>query len=96
MNYKLKVSNRFKKELKKLDKEDIHTIKEALDNLLKDPFAGNDDIIPIVDQKNPQMYRMRVGNYRIIYIVQDDEVRAGIIFDRKKGYKRFSPLKQYF
>lgn len=96
MNYKLKVSNRFKKELKKLDKEDIHTIKEALDNLLKDPFASHENIIPIVDQKNPQMYRMRVGNYRIIYIVQDDEVRVGIIFDRKKGYKRFSPLNQYF
>ena len=96
MNYRLKVSNRFKKELKKLDKEDIHTIKEALDNLLKDPFASSENIIPIVDQKNPQMYRMRIGNYRIIYIVQDDEVRVGIIFDRKKGYKRFSPLKQYF
>jgi len=96
MNYRLKVSNRFKKELKKLDKEDIHTIKESLDNLLKDPFASNENIIPIVDQKNPQMYRMRIGNYRIIYIVQDDEVRVGIIFDRKKGYKRFSPLKQYF
>ena len=49
MNYKLKVSNRFKKELKKLDKEDVHKIKEALDNLLKDPFATNDDIIAIVD-----------------------------------------------
>lgn len=96
MTYTLKVSNRFKKELKKLDKEDIQKIKKSLENLLKDPFASDDDIIPIVDQKNPQMYRLRIANYRIIYVVQDDEVRVGIIFDRKKGYKRFFPLNQYF
>ena len=96
MRYKLKVSNRFKKELKNINKEDIRKIKEALDRLLKDPFADNDNILPIVDQKNPQMYRLRVGNYRIIYIVLDDEVRAGILFDRKKGYKRYTPFKKYF
>lgn len=96
MIYRLKVSNRFKRELKKLDKSDILKIKNALDNLLEDPFADNNDVTSIFDHKEPPMYRLRVGNYRIIYIVTDDDIKAGLIFDRKKGYKRYLPFEQYF
>ena len=96
MIYRLKVSNRFKRELKKLDKSDILKIKNALDNLLEDPFADNNDVTPIVDHKEPPMYRLRVGNYRIIYVVTYNDIKAGLIFDRKKGYKRYLPFEQYF
>ena len=96
MIYHLKVSNRFKRELKKLDKKDILKVKTALDNLLEDPFADNHDVIPIVDHNEPPMYRLRIGNYRIIYVVTDDDIKAGLIFDRKKGYKRYLPFEQYF
>ena len=49
------------------------------------------DIKPLKNT-NPLKYRLRVGEYRIIYVVKDDAVPVIDVFKRGKGYTRYSNM----
>lgn len=63
--YQIKWTNSAKKELKKLDKKVIPRLIDAIDELAKNPYPQG--VKKIVNSENN--YRIRVGDYRIIYQV---------------------------
>lgn len=64
-------------------------LRKAFTELARDPFSSrpNADIKQLRGSANPIFYRMRVGDYRVVYSVQNGEVRITRIFPRKKGYE---------
>ena len=73
-----------KQYLKKLPKKDGEKILEAIESLAKDPRPRW-----IEKLKNRLGYRIRAGNYRIIYTVNDKKLIIFVIDvdDRKDVYK---------
>jgi len=86
--YSVFYSETFKKQYKKLP-QDIRTkIKKNLRKVEEDPLKKRSgaDIEKIKDTKPPK-HRLRVGNYRIIYYVENDTVKLIEIFIRGRGYR---------
>ena len=68
MNYRIEtVSSRIKRELLRIPPLDRQRIAEAVQTLADDPRP------PGVKQLELSVYRLRVGDYRVIYKVFDDE-----------------------
>jgi mRNA interferase RelE/StbE len=86
--FKVLVSETFQKQYSKFDKKFQKRIKDSLEHLKSDPHAPRPgaDIIPI-KETNPQKYRLRVGDYRIVYRVEEKTVKVIEIFPRGRGYK---------
>ena len=64
-------------------------IKTSIKNLENGPFLARSgaDIKKSVSKSNPPLYRLRIGNYRVIFFVIEQEVKVTEIIPRKKGYK---------
>ncbi|MFT7878959.1 MAG: type II toxin-antitoxin system RelE/ParE family toxin [Sulfurimonas sp.] len=75
MSYKIQIDNKVIKDLKKIDKiwqkRILNKIKSVL---IDDPYSGK----KLVGNLSPY-YRLRVGNYRIIYEIIEDEVVVEVI-----------------
>ena len=84
--YKLKWKRSATKELKKLSKENRKKIIRIVENLTEDPFVGN--FRKLVNSKNS--YRIRVGNYRVIYKIVKQQLVIEIlrVRHRKDAYRR--------
>lgn len=65
-SYKIQWKRSAKKELKKLDKQVILRILQAIENLAKDPWRSQSKKLVGSDS----IYRIRVGDYRIIYNIE--------------------------
>lgn len=74
--------NTFNKKLK-------DRIKISIKNLENGPFLSRSgaDIKKLVSKSNPPLYRLRIGDYRVIFFVIEQEVKVTEIIPRKKGYK---------
>jgi mRNA interferase RelE/StbE len=86
--YKIEWKHSAKKELKRLNREDIPRIIEAVENLSIDPY-------PIGSRKLQgceQLYRIRVSNYRVVYSVKNKILLIEIIRvgHRKDIYKKIT------
>lgn len=86
--YKVLVSETFQKQYSKFDKKFKKRIKDSLELLKSDPYAPRSgaDIIRI-KETSPQKYRLRVGDYRIVYRVEGKAVKVIEIFPRGRGYR---------
>ena len=62
------------KELQKISKQDYHKIKSVLLTLIVDPRPHG-----YLKLKGREGYRIRVGNYRIIYEIIDDKLMVIVI-----------------
>jgi len=78
--YNIKFSSDAEKSLKKLDKSTVKRVFIALDQLSNDPF--NLPNTKKMKGKEENVYRLRVGNYRIIYEIINHEL---IIFVVRMG-----------
>jgi len=89
MEYSLLATKRFRKQLGDLDTETKNKVKEALAGLQEDPYNSRTHI-DIKQLKNmfPKKFRLRVGNYRIFYHVDGNNIKLLKIADRKTAYKR--------
>jgi mRNA-degrading endonuclease RelE of RelBE toxin-antitoxin system len=88
MTYTILVSKTFLKQFTNLESSIREKIKFTLRNLETDPFksrSGTD--IKNLSHTHPTKYRLRVGTYRIIYIVEDKTVKVLEVFKRGKGYE---------
>ncbi|TET10159.1 MAG: type II toxin-antitoxin system RelE/ParE family toxin [Candidatus Thorarchaeota archaeon] len=76
-------------QLSLLNSKQKKRVKDALLNLEENPFKrrSGSDIKKLVTPDDPPLFRLRIGNYRAIYFVFDDEVRITEIIHRSKGYK---------
>lgn len=84
--YKIDPKGSLGHDLRKIDRQYIARILEAIESLAEDPF-------PVQTRKmkgSESSYRLRVGDYRVIYQV-DTENKVVIIYHvrhRKDAYKR--------
>jgi len=77
------------KELKVLDAKLTERIKIHLKELEEDPFRKRPkaDIKRLHGLKDPILYRLRVGEYRIIYAIGEKNVKITHILKRSDAYK---------
>ncbi len=84
--FKIDSKGSLEHDLRKIDKQFIPKILEAIESLSEDPF-------PVQSRKmkgSESSYRLRVGDYRVIYQV-DTKNKVVIIYHarhRKDAYKR--------
>lgn len=87
--FRVLVSRTFQREFHAIPDPQQAKTREALAQLVEDPYTPRSkaDIHSLKDT-NPQKYRLRVGDYRIIYTIEGNEVRIIEIFSRGHGYLR--------
>ena len=70
MAYEVKFKSSVRKDLKNIDREDAsRIIDNVLEKLSANPFMGEP-----LRGKFKGMYKYRIGNYRVIYVVEGKEV----------------------
>jgi len=82
------VSTTFRQQFHKLDSATQARLQEGLAALAEDPVTprpGAD--IRSLRSTVPPKHRLRVGSYRIIYIVEPEAVKVLELFRRGRGYR---------
>ena len=87
MMYHVVVSRTFQQQFQSLQKSLQERIRNALKELEIDPNQPRSgaDIKPLKNTK-PQKHRLRVGDHRIIYMIDGDKVYVIEVFKRSRGY----------
>lgn len=85
-NYKLQVKRSVAKDLHHIPKRDIARILKRIESLATEPR-------PVGCEKlsGQERYRIRQGNYRIVYEIFDHEVRVVVV---KVGHRRYVYAKR--
>jgi len=78
------------KYLERLGVPDKNRIKAALENLEKEPPEG--DIKPIAERKG--YFRLRVGNLRALYRIEENAILVMSIDPRGQAYKKENRRKK--
>jgi mRNA interferase RelE/StbE len=84
-SYKLLFKRSIEKDLKRIDKKEVSRLISAIELLVENPF-------PINSRKlvgSELTYRLRVGDYRVVYLVFMDkqEIEIARVRHRKDVYK---------
>ena len=90
MTFVIKLHPDVGKFLKKLDSDTSKRIKSALKALGDDPYNNKSkcDIKKLKGTKGRHnLYRLRIGNYRAIYSIENNTIWITEIIPREKGYK---------
>jgi len=88
MKYTILVSKTFQKQFHSLENNVQERIISALKTLEDDPFhsrSGTD--MKKLSHTEPTKYRLRVGNYRIIYTVEEKTIKVIEVFKREREYR---------
>jgi mRNA interferase RelE/StbE len=78
--YRLIVKQSVSKDLKKIPKQDVKRIVATIQSLAKNPRPPQSKKL-----SGQERYRLRQGNYRILYTVEDDELVICVV---KVGNRR--------
>ena len=86
-SYKVLVSGTASKEFKTLQNREQGRIRESLNELAEDPY----NISKRLDTKklsgtNHTYFRLRIGEYRVIYYLQEETIRVVRIATRSDAY----------
>jgi len=88
MKYTILVSKTFQKQFTSLGGSMQERIKSTLKTMENDPFQPHPGAnIKELSHTHPTKYRLRIGTYRIIYIVENKTVKVVEVFKRGKSYK---------
>lgn len=87
--FKVLLSETARRQLYELNEKQAEKIKSHLTLLGENPFRrrAKADIRKLQDLKNPELYRMRIGDCRAVYTISGDEVKITEIIRRGRGYK---------
>ena len=87
--YRVLLSQTAVSQLSLLETKQKERVKDTLAHLEDDPFRrrSSSDIKKLVTPNEPPLFRLRIGDYRAIYFVIDNEIRVTEIIHRSKGYK---------
>ena len=82
------ISESARDELYSFDEGIKNRIKKSFSALKENPFRKRSgaDIKKLEGSANPALYRIRVGDYRMVYSIMGHEVRITKIIHRGKGY----------
>jgi mRNA interferase RelE/StbE len=69
--YEILFTKQADRALRKMSRHTAHLIREKLDQLAQDPHARNPNVTKL--QGRPG-YRLRVGDWRVIYELEDDRL----------------------
>ncbi|NEQ99004.1 MAG: type II toxin-antitoxin system RelE/ParE family toxin [Cyanothece sp. SIO2G6] len=85
--YQVKIDRRVKKDLKGVSSDDVEKIKQSIISLAQNPRP---DGCKKLKGKSKGYFRVRVGDYRIIYTVDDGVLLVVVIAvgHRKEVYKK--------
>ncbi len=72
--YKIELKASAAKEIKKLPNKDIKKILERIEDLSEDPRSSH-----CIKLSGEEKYRTRVGNYRILYTIEDEVLIVYIV-----------------
>lgn len=78
--YNIEIKKSAVKEIKKLPPKDLKRILNAIEKLADDPHPQNSKKLSAQEK-----YRLRVGDYRILYSIEDDRLVIVIV---KVGHRR--------
>ena len=68
-SYTIKLDRKVKKDLKSISSQDIQRIKSAIQQLSNNPRPNG---CTKLKGKKQDYYRIRVGNYRVVYSIEDE------------------------
>jgi mRNA interferase RelE/StbE len=87
--FNVSISTSALNELYSLEKQIIERIKSALKELEEDPFRARAkaDIKKLKRFREPEMFRLRAGDYRVIYTIEGKEVKVTHVIKRSAVYK---------
>ena len=87
MKYQIEITEKIEKKVTKLPKKDKERIIEAIDSLTGNPRPDN--CKKLKGNNKPPLYRIRAGNYRIVYSIQDEVLLILVVEvgHRKDVYK---------
>jgi len=89
MGYTVLVSRTFQKLYNELPRNTRERIKKHLQKLENDPVTSRSHCdIKMLHYTDPNKYRLRVGEYRIIYLIESRQVKILDIIKREIGYGR--------
>lgn len=90
MLYSIDFTTTALKQLSKLGKKFQAQIRKKIDSLAKEPRPSG--VVKLLEAEN--LYRIRSGDFRIIYQINDDELLVLVvrIGDRKEVYKQIMAL----
>jgi len=84
MTYQLIFSRKAEKFIKNLNKNEKNRFKKVFEKLLENPYS-----YPYKKIKGKErMYRIRVGDYRILYTIEENAIIVLKIDTREKVYKK--------
>ena len=85
--YEVLLSTTAAKEFKSLQKIEQNRIREKLNDLAKDPYNNSQRLdIEKLTGTSRIYYRLRVGDYRVIYFLDDDGIKVVRIATRSDAY----------
>ena len=86
MSFRVEFSHQAAKELKRLDRTAIKRIEARIDELAQDPFNPR---ISQQKETDPESRKSRVGDWRIIYQVEEAQqiINIAAIRPRSRAYK---------
>ena len=89
MTFQVLISESARKALYDLEEEVSRRIKKAFPTLGENPFRcrSGADIKKLEGSADPTFYRLRIGDYRIVYAIEEKTVKITSIFHRGKGYR---------
>ena len=88
MSFRVLISETAAKQFNKLEDSIKARMKKHFLVLAEDPYKKRSgaDIKKLGGFSNPALYRLRVGDFRVVYAIQEQVVKITEIFRRGKGY----------
>jgi len=83
--YRLIYTKRAVRDLKKLDQQSLNRMERALERYVEDPLRYAEMLT------NPELgtYRFRIGDYRVIFDIEGDEIVILRVGHRRDIYRRW-------
>lgn len=69
--YRVVFTKQVDKVLRKMPRNQMQLIREKLNQLAEDPYAPNNNVTKL---QNRPGYRLRIGNWRVIYELLDEQL----------------------
>jgi mRNA-degrading endonuclease RelE of RelBE toxin-antitoxin system len=82
MHYRIEISKKAREQLRALPKEQRRNIGWRMEEMRAD-LRG--DVLKL--QAKGNYYRLRVGNFRVLFLLEGDAIKVYTVKDRKEAYE---------